>query len=157
MAIDWPGSAITGAVTLVIERSTPTGGGPWLTIKVWSAIVREPVRATFGFAFAATATVTVPLPALGFPAATWSQGVLLAAIHGQPGAVVMLTLLVDAEGPTVRPTDERLYVQRRPVEGAVTFAHQTPNCPLWLTGGVVAYSWSAQNVRSSDGSTSATL
>ena len=61
-----------------------------MTVKLWPAIVKVPVRADPRLA--ATVNVTVPLPVRDAPVLMVSQAALLTAVHAHVLAVVTLTV-----------------------------------------------------------------
>lgn len=72
-----------------------------MTVNVWPAIVRVPVREADPV-FAPTLYVTVPLPVPLAPAVTDSQPVLVVAVQVQPALAVTVTV------PVVATDDVRL-------------------------------------------------
>jgi hypothetical protein len=67
----------------------------WITVTVWPATVRVPVRSP-GAVLAVTPNVTVPLPVPLEPPLIVSQDALLVAVHPHPPPVV--TVVVDEPG-----------------------------------------------------------
>jgi hypothetical protein len=73
---------------------------PWVTVKVWPAIVAVPVREVVAV-LAAMLIVTVPLPTPLTPSVTLIHDVALDALHAQPPGLVTATLVRSPAATTV--------------------------------------------------------
>jgi len=95
------------------EMAETHDGAACVTVKLWPAIVRVPVRVADPV-LAATLYVTVPLPLPLAPAPTVSHAALLVAVQLQPLAAVTVTVPVAADETKLAALDERLNVHATP-------------------------------------------
>ena len=95
-----PAPAVTPTLLLLAMEATDAleaeienvqGAAAWLTVNVWPATVKVPVRDVV-LVLAATEKLTVPFPALLLPPVMVIQAVLLVAVQLQPIPAVTLTL-----------------------------------------------------------------
>ena len=92
-------SPAAGDVRLVGEIPNVQGAPAWVTLKVWPAIVTDPVRCAVPV-FAATVTLTLPLPVLPDP--TVNHAALLVVLQAQVLPVVTATATLSPAAGEVR-------------------------------------------------------
>ena len=113
-----------GAIVNVHGGGGGGGGAAWVTVNVWPAIVRLPLRAVP--VLAAMLNATVPLPVPDAPMVTVSQGTLAAAVHAHDAADAVT--VVDPV-PPVSDTDCAV--------GAIVKVHGGGAAAAWVTVNVL--------------------
>ena len=106
-------SPAAGEVRLVGAIVNVHGVPAWVTLKLWPAIVTDPVRCAVPV-FAATVTLTLPLPVLPDP--TVNHAALLVVLHAHVLPVVTATATLSPPAGDVR------------LVGAIVNVHGVPAC-----------------------------